>query len=105
MNGKAKSDGPTVRPNTGRPAGPNRRDFATRPREKVSWSEINNQLIRDAIVAVCGAGAAIQLSETSDGGALSIRVYDGDNAVKEYPHTVDEAEKTLTWLVGMFSGD
>jgi hypothetical protein len=62
-------------------------------------------LLRNAVVAVADAGAAIQLSKTSDGGALVIHVYDGANKVDEYPRRVDEVEDTLRWLVNMFTDD
>jgi len=45
------------------------------------------------------------LGRTSDGGALAITVLDGDQRVKEYPRDAEEAEKTLAWLVAMFSAD
>ena len=75
------------------------------PRKTVEWDSIPNQLLRDAICAVTGRGAAIMLSRTSDGGALSITVLDGGERIKEYPRDSDECEQTLKWLVDMFSDD
>lgn len=78
---------------------------ARSPRKTVEWDSIPNQLLRDAICAVTGRGAAIMLSRTTDGGALSITVLDGSERIKEYPRDSDECEATLRWLVDMFSGD
>ncbi len=99
------SPSPKVRPNNQRR--PDVRERSLRPRERpdVKWDEVNNQQLRDAICAVTGAGAAIMLGRTSDGGALAITVLDGDQRVKEYPRDAEEAEKTLAWLVAMFSAD
>lgn len=76
-----------------------------RTRSTVEWDSIPNQILRDAICAVTSRGAAIMLSRTSDGGALSITVLDGSERIKEYPRDADECEQTLKWLVDMFSGD
>lgn len=85
-------------------AGP-RKPTAPRPRQTVGWDSVSNQILRDAICAVTGRGAAIMLSRTSDGGALSITVLDGSERIKEYPRDSDECEATLRWLVDMFSDD
>lgn len=73
-----------------------------RPGTSVTWSDIPNQLLRDAIVAVADNGAAIMLGRTSDGGALSITVLDGQDKIREWPHSVDDCETTLRWLIDMF---
>lgn len=98
-------NGPRIRPNNRRPAEAVKRNLASRPRSSVSWEEVKNQLLRDCICAVTGAGAAIMLGRTSDGGALSITVLDGEQRVKEYPHDVEDAESTLAWLVSMYSSE
>jgi hypothetical protein len=96
---------PTIRRNV-RPAMPDgKRDLSGRPKGTVEWAEINNQLLRDCLCAVTSAGAAIMFGRTSDGGALSITVLDGEQRVKEYPHSVDDAEATLSWLVSMYTVD
>jgi hypothetical protein len=96
---------PKVRPNNNGRS--DVRESRLRPRERtvVTWDEVDNQLLRDTICAVTGAGAAIMLGRTSDGGALSISVLDGDQRIKEWPSTIEEAEKTLQWLVSMFTSD
>lgn len=71
----------------------------------VSYDSIDNQLLRDTVVSVTNAGAAILLGRTSDGGAFTIQVYDGNERIREWPHTSEEAEAVLTWLRDMFSSD
>jgi hypothetical protein len=105
MNGKQSTEQPKIRPNNSRPARPGGRNLTPRPKETCKWGDIDNQVLRDALVAVADSGAAIQFSKTSDGGALVIHIYDGANKVDEYPRTVDETEKTLRWLVDMFTDD
>lgn len=105
MNGKTTNNVPKIRPNNGRPSGGGKRDLSAVPRAVSSWSDIDNQLLRDCIVAVCDSGASIQLGRTSDGGANKVFVYDGDNIVKEYPRSVEDVEALLRWLVNMFTTD
>jgi hypothetical protein len=102
---------PSIRRNTkntrdgSKPTATGRRTAPRGPRQTVEWDSVPNQLLRDAICAVTGRGAAIMLSRTSDGGALSITVLDGGERIKEYPRDADECEATLRWLVDMFSSD
>lgn len=104
-------NGPNIRRNkdnrTGQtqPSGVGGKSPVRGPRKTVEWDSIPNQLLRDAICAVTGRGAAIMLSRTTDGGALSITVLDGGERIKEYPRDSDECEATLRWLVDMFSSD
>jgi hypothetical protein len=71
----------------------------------VSYDGVSNQLLRDTIVAVTDAGAAILLSRTADRGAFSVQVYDGNERIREWPHTVEELESVLGWLRDMFASD
>lgn len=78
-----------------------------RPREihTADWGEVPNQVLRDAIVSVTNAGAAIMFGRTSDKGAFSITILDGDERIREWPHTVDECEQSLRWICGMFTDE
>jgi hypothetical protein len=102
----AKSGNPPVKhPNVGGGDRTSRRNAGPVPRSTISWGDVPNQLLRDAVVAVTDAGAAFLISTTTDRGALSITVLDGNDKIREYPHNVDEAELTLRWLVSMFASD
>ena len=96
---------PQRRPNNPATNGQRQRKAGPRPRAIVSWSEIDNQVLRDAIVSVCDNGAAIILGKTTDGGALSITVLDGNDKIREWPHSIEDTENTLRWLVDMFAAD
>lgn len=76
-----------------------------RQRSSISWNEVDTQLLRDTVCAVCDAGAAILLSRTSDGGAFSITVMDGNERIREYPNSIEDAESVCRWLVNMFAAD
>jgi len=66
-----------------------------RPVMEVHWGDIDPTLIRLAIDACTRKGAAIMAGRTSDGGALSVCILDGDTKIKEYPHSVADAEALL----------
>lgn len=103
MHGKANNQPVKIRPNNSAPNRSSGRNFSSVPRSTGNWAEVDNQLLRDAVVAACDAGASIQFGKTSDGGANKLFVYDGDNLVKEYPRTVEEIEALLRWVVNMFT--
>jgi len=74
---------------------PIRRRSNLRPVMEIHWSDIDAVALRLAIDAVTRAGGAIMVGRTSDGGALSVCILDGDTKIKEYPHTVEEAVALL----------
>ena len=82
------------KPNANQPT-PLRRRTNLRPVLEIHWGDIDATAIRLAIDAVTRAGGAIMVGRTSDGGALSVCILDGDTKIKEYPHTVDEATALL----------
>jgi hypothetical protein len=75
-----------------------------RPVLEIHWSDLSPDSIRGAVDAVTRAGAAILMGRTSDGGALSICILDGDSKIKEYPHTVEEATQLLAAILEEYSG-
>lgn len=66
------------------------------------WGDIDPTTLRLAIDAVTRAGGAIMLGLTSDGGAYSICVLQGNEKAKEYPHGKLEAEETLKALADWY---
>lgn len=103
-NGK-NSKPPTWEANNNGPSHSRQRDYSRRPVDPIGWGEADNQQLRDCICAVTDAGAAIMLGRTSDGGALSITVLDGEQRIREWPHSAEELGKTLSWLTKMFAAD
>lgn len=63
------------------------------------YSDIDAIAIRGAIDAVTRNGGAIMFGVTSDGGAYSFMVLLGNEKIKEYPHSVEEAEELLQELL------
>lgn len=80
-------------------------ELAKQQQAKVSWADVDNQILRDSVVAVTGEGAAIMFGQTSDGGALSLLVLDGSEKIKQYPNSVESAESVLRWITQMYSND
>lgn len=82
--------------------GSNRR-FTRGGGRAADWSQVDETLIRDAIVAASMAGGAIRFGLTSDGGAYAIGVYgDGDKPYTEYVRPNDDIEGTLRELEAAF---
>jgi len=81
-----------------------RRRSNLRPVLDIYWSDVESSAIRGAIDAVSRSGGAIMFGRTSDGGALSVCILDGDTKIKEYPHTAAEAEETLKAILDEYSG-
>jgi len=75
-----------------------------RPVLEIYWSDIDAAAIRLAIDAVTRAGGAIMVGRTSDGGALSVCILDGDTKIKEYPHTIEEAVALLGAIADEYVG-
>lgn len=94
---------PEFEPNRGHATRASGNRFAVLPGSRVDWSEVDNQAIRDAVVAVAAAGASILLGRTSDGGAFVVQVYDGNERLKRWPHTVEELEQDLRYISDVFA--
>jgi hypothetical protein len=69
------------------------------------YSMADAVLILQAIDAVTRSGGAVMFGLTSDGGAFSFLILDGDDKVREYPHGVDELTQLLRTTVVTYSDD
>jgi hypothetical protein len=78
-----------------------------RSNQKVSaeyyFADIDATLLRDVIDAVTRHEAAIMFSRTSDGGAYSVLVLDGQDKAREYPHGPEELTDVLRALLETYS--
>lgn len=83
---------------------PIRRRSNLRPVLDIYWSAIEATSLRGAIDGVTRQGAAIMFGRTSDGGALSVCILDGDTKIKEYPHTAEEAQAVLAAILEEYVG-
>jgi len=67
------------------------------------WSDVDATILRGAIDAVSKAGGALMFGVTSDGGAFSLCILQGDQKVKEYPHSPASCEETLTGMTQWYA--
>lgn len=67
-----------------------------------TWYDIEEALIHDAVHKITKAGAAVLFGLTSDGGAFSVCVLEGDRKIREYPHGKGECEELLAALASAF---
>lgn len=56
------------------------------------------QQLGDAIQAVILGGLGVLIAPTSDGGAISVTLYEGDQRLRSYASTVEEWEEILRAL-------
>lgn len=96
---------PRIKPNDGPSSTTTSRGYTSRPRGSVYWDEIPQEQIGLLVHAITKSGAAIMFGRTSDGGALSLTVLDGDNRIREWPRSAEDFESLYHWLVGMFSSE
>src|SRR5690242_15489606 len=98
----ANGNNPRTRPRTQSNSGtPDRiRDgrFVRSSRTPFQWSDIDASLIGEFVQLVTSHGSAVICGVTSDGGALSITILDGDERIKDWPATVDEFVAIVDWL-------
>lgn len=65
-------------------------------RPGMDWvKDVDSQLWMAAIIGCLDAGVGVLLSRTSDGGAVSITIYEGDERSRSYAVTADELTELL----------
>lgn len=69
------------------------------------YTDVDATLLRDAVDAVTRMGAAIMFGKTSDGGAYSVMLLDGNEKVREYPHGAEELGDMLRRIVQTYQTD
>jgi hypothetical protein len=91
VNERTRREPTNIRkPNVGGLQSDVRRGYVGRNRASISWHDIPAERIGTFVHAVTQSGAAVMLGRTSDNGALSVTILDGDERIREWPHTVDE---------------
>lgn len=68
-----------------------------------NYSDIDPTILRGAIDSVARAGGAIMFGLTADGGAYSLCILQGQEKLKDYPHTPTELETRLTDLTEWYA--
>lgn len=67
------------------------------------YSDCDGELLKSAVDSVTRKGAAIMFGVTSDGGAFSVLILDGNDKAREYPHGADELNDVLRAAIASFS--
>lgn len=78
------------------------RGYINRKRSSIAWDDIPQDRIGLLVHAITNASAAVMFGRTSDRGALSITVLDGDERLREWPHSVEDFEEVYNWLVSRY---
>lgn len=66
------------------------------------WRLVDAAAIRAALAVATDHSAALILGVTSDGGAASVTILDGDRRVKEYPNNAADASSYLQWVADTY---
>lgn len=95
----------TPQRNTGNPNSGTGRDRYTRSRKNFFWSQIESEAIAQLVRDTCDNGRGLVLGRTSDGGALSVTVLDGDERIREWPASEEDFIHFGRWCATNFGSD
>lgn len=70
---------------------------ANRKRDFVEWEQLSDAAISGLVRAAAKDGRAVILGITSDGGAFSVTILDGDQRIREWPRSSEEFEDLAEW--------
>lgn len=96
---------PASKPNIGRAVGNNGSAYGRRIRSAFKWSDVPRESISDLVVLLADNGYGLVLGRTTDGGALSITILDGDNRTKEWPSNLHDYEDFIDWVTKAYAVD
>lgn len=74
-----------------------------RARPAFQWGDLEPALIGRLVTTICNAGGAVICGGTSDGGALSVTILDGDERLRDWPSTVEEFTALVDWVEDTFA--
>lgn len=74
------------------------RAYTGRSRSRFSYKDIPAEEIGLFVQRATTAGLAVIFGVTSDGGALSVTILDGDERIREWPSSVGDWEALHAWL-------
>jgi len=104
-NANAPYTGPAPRPNIGTTSEPNARAYGRRAREPFKWADVPSESISGLVVLLADNGYGLVLGRTTDGGALSITILDGDERCKEWPASLRDYENFIDWVHQAYARD
>lgn len=76
-----------------------------RARRGFSWSEIDPDDLGKFVQFVTSKGLAVILGVTSDGGAGSVTILDGDKRLREWPSSKNDFDELYTALVDTYGAN
>jgi len=69
----------------------------------LSWQAVGTESLKDAIVRITDSGNAILFSRTTEGSALSLTLFSGNQKSKEYITEVGDIPALLAWAIEEYS--
>lgn len=81
------------------------RAITGRSRRSFNFKDIEAEDIGRFVQRATGAGLAVILGVTSDGGAVSITILDGDERIREWPSSKDDWDGLHAWLSTRYGTD
>lgn len=102
---KERSNEPRVQPNRDRNGRLYTRATTGRTSRSFSFKEIEAEDIGRFVQRATSAGLAVILGVTSDGGAISVTILDGEERIREWPNSVAAWEELHTWLCTRYGLD
>ena len=88
---------PKRTPNSGGRANAGGRGNYIRSRRAFNWGQVERADIGQLVQDVCDSGRGLVLGRTSDGGALSITILDGEERIREWPASVEDFTTFAVW--------
>lgn len=76
-----------------------------RTRRSFSFRDIEAEDIGRFVQRATSQGLAVILGVTSDGGACSVTILDGDERIREWPSSLDDWNALHTWLSTRYGTD
>lgn len=71
--------------------------YGRRQRSAIAWGDLAPDTVGRLVARLCDAGYGIVLGKTSDGGALSVTILDGNDRYKDYPSSADDFDSFVAW--------
>jgi hypothetical protein len=97
-NGNNNQRGPKRQPEPGRTSRGNTDRPYGRARTPFQWGDLSANEVGEFVQSVTSTGAAVILGTTSDAGALSVTILQGEERIRDWPSTPEEFQKLAEWV-------
>jgi|ERR1044072_79546 hypothetical protein len=99
----ANKSGPSAKTNP-RGADEGRRSYRSiRTKKAFSWGVVSDEELAELVTKVTGAGHGVIFGTTSDGGAGSITVIDGDELYRDYVSSSGDFSEVIAYIRDMYT--